>query len=344
MPGADAGSDFSQISVREKANKQVRSRYLVLMEKIPNTVQESDYLMILEDLKAKLSADSFEHFISIAKELAETHGTLEKFEDTDHFFNTAVLQGWEGNEGDVETDVSKAILLQQDRVISSLLISKLGKWQSLALTYPISTVGRSCFLLGTLFIKLQPRTTSGLSAEILWGLLDQLLTLETEPSRLNMEVWISKIDLHIISMDQAGQKPSDNQIVGRILSQLQRFTNDRWSMRGESISASMIISESKTWDSLKSRILEFSREDAKLKRMEKEATALYLEQNPKNNSKGKGGYEKPPYKSEKAPYNKSTCTYCSKQGHTSDVCRKKMFDQESESKEKIKREKLKYLF
>ena len=73
MPGSDAGSDFSQISVREKANKQVRSRYLVLMEKIPNTVQESDYLMILEDLKAKLSADSFEHFISIAKELTETH-------------------------------------------------------------------------------------------------------------------------------------------------------------------------------------------------------------------------------------------------------------------------------
>jgi hypothetical protein len=39
-------------------------------------------------------------------------------------------------------------------------------------------------------------------------------------------------------------------------------------------------------------------------------------------------------KSEKAPYNKSTCTYCSKKGHTSNVCRKKMFDQESESKEK----------
>ena len=112
MPGSDAGSEFSQISVREKANKQVRSRYLVLMEKIPNTVQESDYLMILEDLKAKLSADSFEHFISIAKKLTETHGTLERFEDTDHFFNTAVLQGWEGNEGDVETDISKAILLQ----------------------------------------------------------------------------------------------------------------------------------------------------------------------------------------------------------------------------------------
>ena len=117
------------------------------------------------------------------------------FDDSDHFFNMAVLQGWEGNEGDMETDVSKAILLQHDRDISSIFISKLGKWQSLALTYPISTIGRSCFLLRTLYTKLQPPSTSGLSAGILWGLLDQLLTLEQPPSRINMEIWVSKIDL-----------------------------------------------------------------------------------------------------------------------------------------------------
>ena len=159
MPGSDAGSDFSQGSVRERATQLVRSRYLVHLDKIPYSVHESDYLMIQEDLYAKLSADSFEHFILLAKELVESHGTLTPYDDADHFLNSAVAIGWQGGpcEGDMETDVSKEVLLQQDRVISSIFISKMGKWASLSLSYPITTVGRSCFLLRALMTIRQTR-------------------------------------------------------------------------------------------------------------------------------------------------------------------------------------------
>ena len=128
MPSSDAGSEFSQVSVREGATKLVRSRYLVHLDKIPYSVNESDYLMIQEDLNAKHSADSFLHVILLAKELVESHGTLTPYDDADHFFHSAVAIGWDGGpcEGDMETDVSKAVLLQQDRVISSIIISKWG--------------------------------------------------------------------------------------------------------------------------------------------------------------------------------------------------------------------------
>ena len=108
--------------------------------------------MIQEDLFAKLSADSFDHLILLAKELVESHGILTPYDDAEHFFHSAVAAGLEGGpcEGDMETDASKAVLLQQDRVISSILISRMGKWASLALSYPINTVGRSCFLVRSL--------------------------------------------------------------------------------------------------------------------------------------------------------------------------------------------------
>ena len=93
MSGSDAGSAFSQGSIREHATKLVRSRYLVHMDKIPFSVNETDYLVILEDLFAKLNADSFEHFILLAKELAESHGSYTRFDDSEHFFNTVVAIG-----------------------------------------------------------------------------------------------------------------------------------------------------------------------------------------------------------------------------------------------------------
>ena len=279
MSGSNAGSAFSQGSIREHATKLVRSRYLVHMDKIPFSVNETDYLVIQEDLFAKLNADSFEHFILLAKELVNSYGTLTPYDDEEHFLHSAITAGWDGGpcEGDIETDVCKAVLLQQDRVISSILVNRMGRWSSLALSYPITTVGRSCFLLRELMTKLEPPSNSGVSAGILWGTFDQLLTLEVAPSKLNFEAWIQKIDLHLTSMNNAGQKASDAQIVGRILSQLQRFRGDIWQMRAEAITAPMFTAEQKTWSALKSRLLEFAREDSRLKTMNKATAALYLD-------------------------------------------------------------------
>ncbi|KAJ1464877.1 hypothetical protein T484DRAFT_1757779 [Baffinella frigidus] len=87
--------------------------------------------------------------------------------------------------------------------------------------------------------------------------LDQLLKLEQPPSNLHFEAWIHKIDIHLIAMEHANQKASDAQIVGRVLSQLQRFTTDRWCSRAENIQSTMISDEQKTWDSSSPSYLNF---------------------------------------------------------------------------------------
>ena len=321
---ADDGSNFGG-SVRGKVSKMVRSRYLIHMEPITSTVKEGEKLMILENLYAKLHADQFEHFVLMAKGLAENHGILTPFESEDQFFQTAVYLGWDGGDarGDQEVDMAKEVLLQQDRSISSILLSKMGPYSSLAFSHPLATVGRSVFLLRGLFTKLQPPSTSGLSTGILWGTLDHLLNLEQPPSRLHFDLWISKLDLHLISMETAGQKASDAQIVGRVLSQLQRFTQDRWCSRAENLSAHMLSDESKTWASLKSRLLEFSREDARVTRMNQTSAALYLSDDKfqKPNAPFKKSERKPPTQTE------IKCSYCGKANHTFEQCRKRISEE-----------------
>ena len=65
------------------------------MDKNSLSVHESDFLMIQLDIYAKLSADSFDHFIQLAKELVEVRGTLTPYDDSEHFFMSAVAAGWE---------------------------------------------------------------------------------------------------------------------------------------------------------------------------------------------------------------------------------------------------------
>ena len=55
-------------------------------------------------------------------------------------------------------------------------------------------------------------------------------------------------------------------------------------MRAESITASLVTTEQKTWTALKARLLEFAREDARLKKMNKEPAALFLNDNSKDKS------------------------------------------------------------
>ena len=90
-------------------------------------------------------------------------------------------------------------------------------------------------------------------------------------------------------------------------------------MRAESITASMVIAEQKTWDALKSRLLEFAREDARLKKMNKASAALYLDDHSKDNKGKQGGHEKPSYKTQSKPsYQKDTptCIFFHNEGHT----------------------------
>jgi hypothetical protein len=313
----------SQESGRGLATRTVKSRYLKDMEKIPFSLQESDHLIMKEDLEAKLTADNFEHFIKMSEGIPKIHGTLEKFPLFEDFFNLAVTVGWETTQHE---DYAKATLEQQDKVIASILISRLGKYQNLALTYPKEQIGRSCFLLRGLMDKLAPAAVTGLTTGLLWGDFDKLLTIEMAPSKLNMDLWIQKLDLHLVSMKNSGQIPSDVQIVGRVLAQFQRFTLDRWANRAESIQSSMEIQEFKTWDSLKARILNFYKEDVRLRRMNKANEALYTHT---DDNPYKPKPKKPPNGKPTPQKNDKTCSYCKNVGHIQRECRKKLYDEKT---------------
>ena len=310
----------SHESGRSLAVRLVKSRYFVHMDKISNSIQESEHLMIREDIEAKLTAEIFDHFLKMAQSIPEQHGTLERFSEFEDVFQLACTIGWEIEQHD---DYAKATLNQQDRVISSILISRLGKYQNLALTYPKETVGRSCFLLRGLLDKLAPAASTGLTTGLLWGHLDKILTLEMTPSKLNLELWAQKLDLHLVSMKNSGQTPSDAQLVGRVLAQLQLFTLDRWATRAESIQSAMAIQEHKTWDSLKSRILDFHKEDVRLRRMNQANSALYMSNDERPFKPKPGGKPKQPPYAKTSDQNTKTCRYCKKEGHAEHECRKK---------------------
>lgn len=107
--------------------------------------------------------------------------------------------------------------------------------------------------------KLAPTAVTGHTTGLLW--LDNLLTFEMAPSRLNFDAWVSKLDFHLSSMRDNAQEPSDAQLVGRVLAQLQKFTADRWASRAEAVQATMMLEQHKRWDSLKSKLFDFYRED-----------------------------------------------------------------------------------
>ncbi|KAJ1464017.1 hypothetical protein T484DRAFT_1758411, partial [Baffinella frigidus] len=211
----------------------------------------------------------------MSEELQELHRRLQPIEDENHFYSLAIECGWEGDD---DEDRARATLLQQNRVISAVLISKLGRWRQLALTYPKEQVGRSVFLLRALMNKLAPPAVTGLTTGLLWSGLDNLLTFDMAPSRLNFDAWVSKVDFHLASMRDNEQEPSNAQLVGRVLAQLQKFTADRWASRAEASQATMLLDENKTWDSLKAKMLDFYREDQRLRKMTKANAGLYMGQ------------------------------------------------------------------
>lgn len=330
----DEGSFASVESRRAQATRSVKCKYLAQMEKIPMEVKETEHLLLREDLYAKLSADGFEHFTKMSEELQEEHGRLAPLDDYDHFFALAVECGWEGD-GDEEK--ARAVLHQQDKVIAAVLISKLGRWRQLALTFPKEQIGRSIYLLRALINKLAPPALTGLSTGLLWSGLDNLLTLEMAPSRLNFESWLNRVDFHLASMRDNQQEPSDAQLVGRVLAQLQKFTSDRWASRAEAIQATMMVDANKSWDSLKSKILDFAREDQRLRKMTKANASLYLGQQDRAPGAKQGGRDKAPYKAGTAKpqgQDKNLCSYCGKPNHKVSDCRKKKWDEDNKGPKK----------
>jgi hypothetical protein len=323
----DEGSQASAESRRARATRTVKCKYLSQMETIPQEVRDTEHLLLREDLFAKLSADGFDHFTAMSSELQEEHGRLVPIVDQDHFFALAVECGWEG---DGDEDRSRATLLQQNRVIAAVLIAKLGRWRQLALTYPKEQIGRSVFLLRALINKLAPPAVTGLTTGLLWSGLDSLLTLQMTPSRLNFESWISKVDFHLASMRDNAQEPSDAQLVGSVLAQLQKFTSDRWSSRSEALQASMMLEENKSWDSLKSKLLHFFREDQRLRKVTNATADLYIDQQDHTPGSKTGGRVQPsnqqgPGKPQRQ--DKRYCSYCGKPNHTEAQCRTKEKDE-----------------
>ena len=140
------------------------------------------------------------------------------------------------------------------------------------------------------------------------------------PSKLNMNVWIQKLDLDLVSIKKSGQIPSDVQIVGRVLAQFQRFTLDRWANRAESIQFSMEIQEFKPWDSLKARILDIYEEDVRWRRTNKANEELYThtDDNPYKPKPKKPSNGKPT-----PQQNDKTGSCCKKVGQVQRECRKK---------------------
>ena len=106
------GSHASAESRTAQATKAVRCKYLSQMEKIPHEVNETEHLLVREDLYAKLSA-----------------GVLVPLDNQDHVHRLAIECGWEADDHE---DKAKAILSQQDRVIAAVLIVKLGRWRQMA--------------------------------------------------------------------------------------------------------------------------------------------------------------------------------------------------------------------
>ena len=161
----------SNESGRGLATRFVKSRYLKDMEKIPYSLQEFDHLIMKEDIEAKFIADNFEHFIKMSEGIPKKHGTLEKNPLLEDFYHLAATCGWETT---YHEDYAKATLEQQDKVIASILIFKLAKYQNLALTYPKEQIGLSWFLLRGIMDKLVPAAVTGLSTGLLWENFDQL--------------------------------------------------------------------------------------------------------------------------------------------------------------------------
>ena len=180
--------------------------------------------------------------------------------------------------------------------------------------------------------KLAPAAVTGLTTGLLWGGLDNLLTFEIAPAKLNFDAWV----FHLSSMRDNAQEPSDAQPVGRVLAQLQKFTADRWASRAEAIQATMMLEQHKSWDSLKSKLLDFYREDQRLRTMTKANAGLYMGQDHAPGAKA-GGRDKPTNKQGTAKpqgQDKKDCSYCGKPNHKAAECRKKKFDENNKGPKK----------
>ncbi|KAJ1483175.1 hypothetical protein T484DRAFT_1801499 [Baffinella frigidus] len=80
----------------------------------------------------------------------------------------------------------------------------------------------------------------------------------------------------------------------------------------------------KTWDSLKAKILDFHREDQRLRRMNQSNSAMYMgNDDPPYKKKTP---KPPPFKQNDKPRDDKICGFCKKPGHSISECRKKKTD------------------
>ena len=267
----------SSSSNRAYAVRTVKCKFLKDLKEISTSTAGDQYLMLKTDLDSKIAADGFEHWSLMSDELVRKDGKLVGIADDMELLSLAVQCGYQ-SDGDEE--LATEFLHQQSRVISSVLISRLGKFGILALHHPIGVIGRAAYILRGLKDILNPPAICGVNVGLLWGTLDSLLCFDAPPSKVNLQAWCDRLDCHLMRMQSNKQEVSDQQLLGRIMAQMQKFGQDKWSLRAEAMQTAWLNTgegETASWDAFKSRILDLYNEDQRMKKLQKEVGELYME-------------------------------------------------------------------
>jgi len=311
-------------SNRAYAVRTVKCKFLKDLKEISTSTTGDQYLMLKTDLDSKLEADGFQHFSLMSDSLERKNGKLVPIEDDREFLSLAVESGYQADD---DEEVATEFLHQQSRVISSVLISRLGKFGILALHHPIGTIGRAAYLLRGLKDILNPPAICGVNVGLLWGTLDSLLCFDAPPSKVNLQEWCDRLDCHLMRMQSNKQEVSDQQLLGRIMAQMQRFSLDKWSLRAEAMQTAMLSTgagETATWDAFKSRILDLYNEDQRMKKLQKEVGELYMEKEQdqdKDQDKRKSRVQiRPEAGAKEFAKEDRLCYRCGKSGHLQRDC------------------------